>query len=159
MSARTVFLSHTSLMARAPERRSFVQAAKDAALRAGLSAGDMQFFPAADRPPAAVCQDAVRACGLYVGVFGHDYGSPVRERPDISSTELEFLTALDEREKRGLRVFVFLLRGDIRLPGQEQPDPDQAAFRSRVLNDHGLTAKFFHDPTSLELEVYHTLRE
>src|SRR5215831_16144333 len=155
MSAR-VFLSHTSLMARVPEGRSFVQAAKDAALRAGLSAGDMQFFPADDRPPAAVCQDAVRACDIYIGLFGHDSGSRVRERPDVSYTELEFLTAIEERQKRGLRLFVFLLRDKV---GQEQPDADQAAFRSRVLNDYGLTAKFFEDGSSLELEVFHTLRE
>src|SRR5437660_8398896 len=155
MSARTIFLSHTSLMARVPEGRSFVQAAKDAALRAGLSASDMQFFPAADRPPADVCQDAVRACDIYVGVFGHDYGSRVRERPDVSYTELEFLTALDEKQ-RGLRLFVFLLRDDVCLPGMAQPDADRAAFRSRVLNDYGLTAKFFEDARRLELEVFHT---
>src|SRR5262245_33748279 len=70
MSARRVFLSHTSLMARVPEGRNFVQAAKDAALRAGLSASDMQFFAADDRPPAAICQDAVRACDIYIGLFG-----------------------------------------------------------------------------------------
>src|SRR5438067_2061750 len=159
MNARTIFLSHTSLMARVPEGRSFVQAAKDAALRAGLSASDMQFFPADDRPPADVCQDAVRRCGIYVGLFGHDYGSRVRERPDVSYTELEFLTALEEKQKRGLRLFVFLVRDDVRLPGQDQPDAAQVAFRSRVLNDHGLTAKFFEDARSLELEVFHTLRE
>src|SRR5437763_14458192 len=136
MNARTIFLSHTSLMAHVPTGRNFVQAAKDAALRAGLSASDMQFFPAADRPSADVCQDAVRACGIYVGIFGHDYGSRVRERLDVSYTELEFLTALEERQKRGLRLFVFLLCDDVRLPGMAQPDVDQAAFRSRVLNDH-----------------------
>src|SRR6266498_1851714 len=129
MSARTIFLSHTSLMARVPEGRSFVQAAKDAALR---------------------------ACGIYVGVFGHEYGSRVRERPEVSYTELEFLTALEERQKRGLRLFVFLLSDK---EGKDQPDADQAAFRSRVLNDYGLTAKFFEDANSLELEVFHTLRE
>src|SRR5262249_24360210 len=43
--------------------------------------------------------------------------------------------------------------------GQDQPDAAQTAFRNRVLNDHGLTAKFFTDPSGLELEVYHTLRE
>jgi hypothetical protein len=153
MSARTIFLSHTSLMAHVPEGRSFVQAAKDAALRAGLSASDMQFFSADDRPPAAVCQDAVRACGIYVGLFGHDYGSRVRERPEVSYTELEFLTALEERQNRGLRLFVFLLSDKV---GKDLPDADQVAFRSRVLNDYDLTAKFFEDANSLELEVYHT---
>src|SRR5438552_2625723 len=113
MTAPIVFLSHTSVMARHPEGRSFVQAAKDAALRAGLSASDMQFFPAADRPPAHVCQDAVRACQIYVGVFGHDYGSRVRERPDVSYTELEFLTAIEESRQGKVRVFIFLLRDGV----------------------------------------------
>src|SRR5688572_18522911 len=104
MSTAKVFLSHTSLMASYPKRRRFVQAAKDAAHRAGLSASDMEFFPASDHPPADFCQAAVRACGIYVGIFGHDYGSRVRERPSLSYTELEFLTALEEKQKRGMRV-------------------------------------------------------
>src|SRR5947209_16930875 len=139
MSARTIFLSHTSLMARVPKGPSFVQAAKEAALRAGLSASDMQFFPAADRPPADVCQDAVRRCDIYVGLLGHDYGSRVRERPDVSYTELEFLTALEEKQKRGMRVFVFLLREGVRVGDRDTPDDDQADFQRCVCNEHGLT--------------------
>jgi WD40 repeat protein len=157
MSAHKVFLSHTSVLARLPEGRSFVQAAKDAALRAGLNASDMQFFPADDRPPAQVCEDAVRACGIYVGVFGHDYGSRVRGQEEVSYTELEFLTALEERRHRGMRVFAFLLREGVRVGDHDRPDAEQEAFRRRVCNDHGLTAKFFDDPKSLELEVYDTL--
>src|SRR5581483_389747 len=159
MTAPIVFLSHTSIMARYPEGRNFVQAAKDAALRAGLSAGDMQFFPAADRPPASICQDAVRACHIYIGIFGHDYGSRVRERPDISYTELEFLTALEEMRQGNMRVFVFLIRDGVSAGDHDTPESAQAVFRQRVCEDHGLTVKFFEDPGGLELEVYHALRE
>jgi hypothetical protein len=64
----------------------------------------------------------------------------VRERLEVSDTELEFLTALEEKQTRGMRVFVFLQRDDVRLPGQEKPDGDQERFRQRVLNDHGVNA-------------------
>jgi len=159
MVSPIVFLSHTSAMARNPPVRTFVQAAKDAALRAGLSVGDMQFFPAADRLAANVCQDAVRACQVYIGIFGHDYGSRVRERPDISYTELEFLTALEERRRGNMRVFVFLVRDGVAVGEQDTPDSDQAMFRQRVCEDHGLTVKLIENPGSLELEVYHALSE
>jgi Domain of unknown function (DUF4062) len=79
MSAPKIFLSHTSLMVRVPAGRSFVDAARDGVLRAGFAVSDMQFFPADDRPPAVVCEEAVRGCGVYVGVFGQDYGSEVRD--------------------------------------------------------------------------------
>jgi Domain of unknown function (DUF4062) len=159
MNAPIVFFSHTSVLARFPERRNFVQAAKDAALRAGLSAGDMQFFPAGDRPPALICEDAVRACQIYIGIFGHDYGSRVRERPDISYTELEFLTAMEEKQRGNMRVFVFLLCDGVSAGDHDTPDGAQAVFRRRMCEDYGLTVKFFEDPASLELEVYHALRE
>ena len=100
----------------------------------------------------------MRAYGTYVGIYGHDYGSPVRERPEVSYTELEFLTAMEERRRRGMRVFVFLLCEGVRVGDIDRPYPQRETFRGRVLNDHGLTAKFFEDPRSLELEVYHALR-
>src|SRR6478735_2755123 len=114
MSAQKVFLSHTSKMARHPAGRSFVQAAMDAAVAAGVLPSDMRYFTADDRSPAQLCEDAVRACGVYVGLFGLDYGSPVRDRPDVSYTELEFLTALEEQQGRGMRVLAFLLDDKVR---------------------------------------------
>ena len=59
----------------------------------------------------------VRECSAYVGIFGFDYGTPVRDRPDISYTELEFLTAIKQRADGRMRVFVFLLDENARLPG------------------------------------------
>jgi hypothetical protein len=49
MSAlKKIILSHTSLMARVPAGRSFIDAARDGALRAGFAVSDMQFSPADD---------------------------------------------------------------------------------------------------------------
>jgi hypothetical protein len=157
MSVRTVFLSHTSQMAtpRPPDGRSFVDAALDAISRADLLPNDMRHFPAADRAPAQYCMDAVRQCDVYVGVFGLDYGSPVRDRPDVSYTELEFQTALEERQRRGMRVFAFLLKEDAALG---PADARQADFRRRA-PDSGLMTATFSTPDQLQLLVYQTIKE
>jgi hypothetical protein len=158
MSAPKVFLSHTSQMARLPEGRSFVQAALDALAEADLHLRDMRFFTADDRTPAEVCIDAVRRCDVYVGIFGLDYGSPVRDRPDLSYTELEFLTALERKQTHKMRVFAFLLDEKVVKDGLGPLEPRQAAFRKRVL-DSGLTAAFFATPGDLQHLVYRTLQQ
>ena len=55
----------------------------------------MADFPAADQPAARLCMDRVRRCQMYVGVLGTRYGSPVRDKPEVSYTELEFDTATE----------------------------------------------------------------
>ena len=57
---------------------------------AGHVVVDMADFAAADEAPAQLCAEKVRGCEVYVGVLGTRYGSPVRDRPGVSYTELEF---------------------------------------------------------------------
>jgi hypothetical protein len=106
-----VFLSHTSDLGKHTEPGSFVAAAVEAVLRARHAVTDMAYFAARDTSPAAVCTDMVAQSDVYVGIIGLRYGSPVRDRLDVSYTELEFETAgehdqprLNLPDPRGLRA-------------------------------------------------------
>ena len=103
-----VFLSHTSELREFPRGTSYVAAAERAVSAAGHVIVDMADFPAADQVPAQLCADRVRGCDVYVGMLGTRYGSPVRDMPQVSYTELEFDTATEARLDR----LVFLLDTD-----------------------------------------------
>ena len=156
-----VFVSHTSELRDYPPGNSYVAAAERAISAAGHVIVNMADFPAADQLPAQLCVDRVRGCQVYVGVLGTRYGSPVRDKPEVSYTELEFGTATEE----GLDRLVFVLdegAADVGLPVSALIDREfggrQDAFRRRV-RDSGLVTGSFDSPAALGQLVERSLRE
>jgi len=156
-----VFLSHTSELREFPDGMSYVAAAERAVSAAGHVIVDMADFPAADQLPAQLCAERVRGCDVYVGVLGTRYGSPVRDRQEVSYTELEFDTATEA----GLPRLVFVLdisAADAGIPPSGLIDLEfgarQEAFRHRI-RDSGLVAGSFASPAGLGQLVERSLRE
>ena len=156
-----VFVSHTSELRDYPPGNSYVAAAERAVSACGHVIVNMADFPAASQPPAQLCIDRVRGCEVYVGVLGTRYGSPVRERPEMSYTELEFDTAAEA----GLARLVFVLdesAADAGIPVAALVDREfgtrQEAFRRRV-QDAGLVTGSFANPDMLGRLVERSLRE
>lgn len=156
---RRVFLSHTSEFSEYPrEKKTFIQAAVEAVLYAGDVPCDMEHFPARDQKPAEYCKDQVKACQVYVGIIGLRYGSAVRDRREVSYTELEFEAATEAEMER----LVFLLDPDaLGVPFGRLTDPEhferQLHFRER-LTDSGLTVKKFGTPDELAMHIVQALR-
>ena len=156
-----VFVSHTSELREFPPGNPYVAAVERAISAEGHVVVDMADFPAADQPAARLCVDRVRGCQVYVGVLGTRYGSPVRDKPEVSYTELEFDTATGA----GLDRLVFVLdegAADVGLPVSALIDREfgarQDAFRTRV-RDSGLITGSFASPAGLGQLVERSLRE
>ena len=161
VSGWRVFLSHTSELRDFPKGGSFVAAVERAVSACGHVIVDMADFPAADQPAAELCRERVQSCAVYVGVLGTRYGSPVRDMPEVSYTELEFDTAT----KAGLERLVFVLDTDaaeVGIPLSRLIDLEfgarQEAFRRRV-QASGLVTQAFTDPATLGQLVERSLRE
>jgi hypothetical protein len=109
----------------------------------------MAYFAVRDEQPAQVCRDAVEAADVFVLLAGFRYGSPVRDRPEVSYTELEFEIASNAKIPR----LVFLLSDDTEGPAAMFRDPEygarQQGLRSR-LADSGVTAAIVSSPGELE---------
>src|SRR5664280_2869677 len=103
-----VFVSHTSELRDYPDDGSYIAAVERAVSAAGHVIVDMADFAAADQAPAQLCVEKVTGCDVYVGVLGTRYGSPVRDRTEVSSTGLGFDTA----SQAGWERLVFLLDPD-----------------------------------------------
>jgi len=153
-----VFLSHTSELRRYPPERSFVAAAERAVVRAGNVLLDMEYFTAREDMPAEYCRQQVQRADVYIAIIGFRYGSPVRDDPDESYTELEFGTATALGRPR----LVFLLDENavLPLPRAFLSDPvhedRQAAFRARV-REAGVIAQVVDTPDRLETLLYQGL--
>jgi Domain of unknown function (DUF4062) len=131
-----VFLSHTSELRQYPPDRSFVAAAEQAISRAGHVVLDMAYFTAREDQPAAYCRHEVQRADVYVGIVGFRYGSPVKDEPGRSYTELEF----DAATELGLPRLLFVLDEDavLPLPKSLLSDPRyaerQRAFLERIMS-------------------------
>ena len=155
-----VFISHTSELRRYPKSGSFVAAAERAISRFRGVVLDMAYFTARDDKPAEYCRHQVGQADLYVGIVGFRYGSPVRDDPGRSYTELEFDTA----SELGLPRLLFVLDEDavLPLPGKYLSDPEyglrQARFREQV-KTAGTTVALVGSPDQLEMLVFQALVE
>lgn len=155
-----VFLSHTSELRQYPTAGSYIDKAERAVSAAEHAIVDMADFPSIDEAPATVCIERVQGCDVYVGVFGTRYGSPVKDRPEVSYTELEFDTAT----AIGIPRLVFLLDPDADDPGiplkallDREYGSRQDAFLQRV-QDSGMTMQRFRNPDDLKALVERSLR-
>jgi hypothetical protein len=116
----------------------------------------MAYFAARDVQPAQVCREAVRAADVYVLIAGFRYGSPVRDRPEVSYTELEYQTA----GEAGIPRLIFLLAEDAEGPAGLFRDPQfgarQEGFRERLLAADRVAATVT-TPDRLETALLHAL--
>ena len=153
-------MSHTSELRQYPAERSFVAAAEQAVARAGDAVLDMAYFTAREYKPADYCREQLRRADLYLGIIGFRYGTPVRDDPGKSYTELEFEIATE----LGLPRLMFLLdeQAILPLPRPYLSDPEyddrQHAFRQQVMAA-GVTIRRVGSPGDLEVLLLQALTE
>ena len=157
-----MFLSHTSELRQYPELgKSYMDRVERAVSAAGHGIADMADFAAEDSQPARVCEEHLNHCDVYVGIYGLRYGSPVRDQPELSYTELEFKIA----SELGMPRLVFLLDSrslELAMPAEALVDRQygqrQDAFLQRV-SDCGVTVQSFRNPDHLANLVERSLRK
>jgi tetratricopeptide (TPR) repeat protein len=156
-----VFVSHTSELRDFPPGGSYIAEVERAISAAGHVIVNMADFPATDTPAADVCIRRVEECDVFVGVLGARYGSPVRDYPQVSYSELEFDTAAAKQLPR--LMFTLDLDAEVvGLPVKALQDLEHGArqnvFRDRVRNA-GLVKASFRNPDDLRGRLADSLRE
>lgn len=111
----------------------------------------MEDYVAADERPVSRCLADVRACDLYVGLFGRRFGY-VPEGETRSVTELEYQEAVDKRIPR----LCFVLAEDAESDPADADDPARAEALRRRIQQETLTASF-RGPEDLAVEVLSAL--
>jgi hypothetical protein len=155
-----VFISHTRELTEYPLGRSYVDQVVTAVSACGHVVVEMDTFPVRDGSSAALCEERLSSADVYLGVFALRYGSPVRDKPHVSHTELEF----DYATKRGLTRLVFVLDEnsvDHGIPPKALVDDHldrQREFRRRV-DDADLVRGSFRNPDHLGRLVERALRD
>jgi hypothetical protein len=102
----------------------------------------------------------VQRADIYVGIVGFRYGSPVKDEPGLSYTELEFQVATE----LGMPRLVFLLDEDAVLPlprsylSDPQYEERQQAFRARA-KGAGVMVQRVGSAGQLELLLFQALKE
>lgn len=149
-----VFLSHTS------ELSDFVEAAEGAVQRAKCRPIDMRYFAARDQAPAEYCAEQVAEADVYVGIIGFCYGTPVRDKPEVSYTEHEFDTAtrLGKTRLMFLRDMPPVEATPKDYVSDREHDDHQGRFRKKI-TDAGLITVTVATPDQLGFELLHALHE
>lgn len=158
---RAVYISCTSELRSFPRGRSFERAAMDAVTRAGEAVSALASLSSEDTPVEEI-QRRVSTSEVYVGLIGLRFGSPLRDRPEISLVEQEFESA----SEAGLERLIFLLDEDVAASSFRGQlwDHDskllarQRAFRARLL-ESGLMVRKFDSTQQLEIELLDALRQ
>ncbi|MEU2282380.1 NB-ARC domain-containing protein [Streptomyces sp. NPDC013178] len=158
VAPRKVFVSHTSEFSAYPAARTFIDAARDAVLKAGDIPVEMSQFSARAEAPASYCERQVIESDIYVGIIGFRYGSPVVDRPNVSYTELEYVTA----RANDIPTLIFMLGEHALVPVGTFADlvhpARQASFRQSLLGS-GIICATFETPSDLGGLIYQALTE
>ena len=151
-----VLLSHTSDFGDRPARgNSYIEAAFRALDRAAVVVADMSLMPATECSPKQVSEALAKDTDLYIGIIGWRYGSPVRESPELSYTQLEFRAAAEA----GVPRLVFLLTEEFKPKDAGEPNFDrQVAFRNEITGS-GITVQWFDSPEKLETKLFQSIEK
>jgi hypothetical protein len=170
----TVFISSTS-----EDLKPCRDAARDAALTAGLLPDMMEYFPATGRPSLAECLRKVSKADVVVAIVAHRYGWVPPDQPAGENKSITWLEC-EHAEQEGKLVLPFLLdpaadwpihlKESHRLAAAAEDGTLTPALAEEVQRNIANLAKFkqhlsrnlratFRNPDDLHRKIEHALRE